>query len=143
MADIFQDFPIKAPASRVFEAVSSPQGLDSWWTRESSGEPHLGSQYRLGFGPKYDWRGRVTQCDKNSAFELQITQAGPDWNGTRVGFHLEESGGTTNVRFHHTGWPSQNEHWRISCYCWAMYLRVLRRYVEHGEFVAYEKRLDV
>jgi hypothetical protein len=35
-----------------------------------------------------------------------------------------------------------NEHWRISCYWWAMYLRVLRRYLEHGESVAYEDRLD-
>jgi hypothetical protein len=30
-----------------------------------------------------------------------------------------------------------------SCDCWAMYLLILRRYVEHGEQVAYEERLDV
>jgi uncharacterized protein YndB with AHSA1/START domain len=30
----------------------------------------------------------------------------------------------------------------VSCYCWAMYLRVLRRYLEHGERVPYEGRLD-
>jgi hypothetical protein len=42
-----------------------------------------------------------------------------------------------------TGWPVDNEHWRISCYCWAMYLRLLRRYLEHGEIVPYERRLEV
>ncbi|MCH8956850.1 SRPBCC domain-containing protein, partial [candidate division KSB1 bacterium] len=36
-----------------------------------------------------------------------------------------------------------NEHYRVSCYCWAMYLRLLKRYVEHGETVPYEDRLDV
>ena len=35
-----------------------------------------------------------------------------------------------------------NEHWRISCYCWAMYLRLIRRYLEYGETIPYESRLD-
>jgi len=43
----------------------------------------------------------------------------------------------------HTGWPEDNKHWRISCYCWAMYLRLLRRYLEYGEIVPYERRLEV
>ncbi|MBI3448600.1 MAG: hypothetical protein HY049_06775 [Acidobacteria bacterium] len=47
------------------------------------------------------------------------------------------------MRFHHTGWPTANEHWRVSCYCWAMYLRLMRRFIEHGETVPYEDRLDV
>ncbi|MEX2088511.1 MAG: SRPBCC domain-containing protein, partial [Bacteroidota bacterium] len=91
----------------------------------------------------YDWRGRVTKSIPNSDFELEISQADKDWIGTRVGFHLEESNGSTTVRFHHRGWPEINEHFRISCFCWAMYLRILRRYLEHGETVPYEKRLDV
>ncbi len=37
----------------------------------------------------------------------------------------------------------QFEHYRISCYCWAMYLRILKRYLEHGETVQYARRLDV
>jgi hypothetical protein len=67
--------------------------------------------------------------------------ANPNWKGTRVGFCLHGEQ-TTNVRFYHTGWPMANEHWRISCYCRAMYLRILRRYLEHGESVPYETRLD-
>lgn len=143
MADIFHDFPIKVPADRVFEAVSTPHGLDCWWTKKSTGKPFEGAEYELGFGPQYDWRAKVTECVQNSAFELQIVRADADWMGTRVGFHLDGEAGTTNVRFYHTGWPSPNEHWRISCYCWAMYLRILRRYLEHGELVPYENRLDV
>jgi hypothetical protein len=87
---------------------------------------------------------RVTRYVLGSAFELHITEAHPDWMDTRVGCDLELEGETvTRVRFYHTGWPMENEHWRISCYCWAMYLRVLRRYLEHGEFVPYQKRLEV
>jgi hypothetical protein len=71
-----------------------------------------------------------------------LTEADEDWQGTRVGFLLDENDGGTQVRFHHTGWPAANEHYRVSCYCWAMYLRLLKRYVEHGEVVDYDVRLD-
>ena len=143
MPDIFHDFPIKAAPDRVFEAVSSPQGLDCWWTERASGEPSEGAEFELWFGPQYDWRARVTACIRDAAFELEMVRADADWTGTRVGFRLEGRGGTTTVHFYHTGWPSKNEHWRISCYCWAMYLRILRRYLEHGELVPYQERLDV
>lgn len=143
MADILQDFPIKAPRDRVFHAVSTPAGLDSWWTKRSAGTPTEGAEYELWFGPQYDWRAKVTRCTANSELELQMVVADDDWIGTRVGFRLEDKDGATWVRFHHTGWPSLNEHYRISSHCWAMYLRILRRYLEHDERVKYEDRLDV
>ncbi|MBI4421190.1 MAG: SRPBCC domain-containing protein [Gemmatimonadetes bacterium] len=143
MADIFHDFPINVTPARVFEAVSTPRGLDHWWTKTSSGKPVEGSEYQLFFGPKYDWRAKVTGCVTDRVFELQITRADDDWVGTRVGFEIDGGTGPTQVRFHHTGWPSLNQHYRISCFCWAMYLRILRRHLEHGEAVPYEKRLDV
>ena len=142
MAEIFHDFPVKVTTERVFEAISTPARLDQWWTKRSSGIPELGAEYELWFGPQWDWRAKVTECVPGSAFELQIVRADADWTGTRVGFHLELRDGSTNIHFHHTGWPAQNEHWRVSCYCWAMYLRILRRYLEHGESVAYESRLS-
>ena len=143
MPDVFQDFPIKAPARRVFEAVSTPAGLDAWWTKTASGDPGQGAEYELGFGPGYRWRAKATRFVPDSEFELELFEADEDWQGTRLGFQFEENDGATQVRFHHTGWPESNEHYRISCYCWAMYLRLLRRYVEQGEVVEYEVRLDV
>jgi uncharacterized protein YndB with AHSA1/START domain len=143
MPDILQEFPIKAPVNQVFQAVSTPEGLDRWWTKRSAGEPREGSEYELWFGPEYDWRARVSRCVPDSELELEMTRADADWTGSRVGFRLEDQGGTTLVRFYHTGWPSANEHYRISCHCWALYLRILRRYLEHDEVVPYEDRLDV
>jgi len=143
MPDILQDFPIKASPERVFQAITSPKGLDCWWTQKSDGHPIEGTEYELSFGPEYDWRAKVTRCIKDSEFELQMTRADNDWIGTRLAFRLEDQSGSTLVRFSHVGWPTSNEHYRISCHCWAMYLRIMRRYIEHGEFVPYENRLDV
>jgi len=140
---IFHDFPVNAAAEKVFQAVSSSKGLEGWWTKRSSGEPKEGNEYTLWFGPEYDWRAVVSRCVPQKEFELRITEADKDWNETRVGFSMVEKNGVTQLRFHHRGWPEANEHYRVSCFCWAMYLRLLKRYVEFGEFVPYEKRLDV
>ena len=143
MADIYQDFPVQAPAEKVFQAISTPEGLNAWWTQRCAGKPQLGAIYVLWFGPEYDWRAKVTQCSPNREFELQMTNADDDWKGSRIAFQLEESSpDKTLVRFSHTGWPIVNGHYRISNHCWAMYLRLLRKYVEDGQVVAYEDRLD-
>ena len=143
MPDILHDLPIKVPMPRVFQAISTSRGLDCWWTKRSAGEPSEGAEYELWFGPQYDWRAQVIRCVPDSEFELQMTRADADWLGTRVGFRLEERNGATWLQFHHIGWPSLNEHFRVSCNCWAAYLRILRRYLEHGETVPYEIRLDI
>jgi uncharacterized protein YndB with AHSA1/START domain len=143
MADIYHDFPIKASPQQVYAAISTPQGLNAWWTKRSAGGATVGAEWELWFGATFDWQARVTRATAPAEFELQMTTADPDWVGTRVGFHLQPAGDGSQVKFYHTGWPTPNEHWRISCYCWAMYLRILRRYLEHGETVPYEQRLDV
>jgi len=143
MPDVTQDFPIAVPPERVFAAISTPDGLSRWWTKRAAGEAKAGSTWELGFGPGYDWRARVTRCDPDASFELQIVSADADWQGTRVGFELTPTATGTQVHFHHLGWPQGNEHYRISCFCWAMYLRVMKRNLEHGETVPYELRLEV
>lgn len=142
MADILHDLPIKATPEDVFRAVSTPQDLDRWWTKRSAGEARTGAEYELWFGPDYDWRAQVTRCVPPVEFELQITKAMPDWIGTKVGFVLDGADGGTMVRFRHAGWAEASEHFRISSYCWAMYLRILTRYLERGEEVPYDERLD-
>jgi uncharacterized protein YndB with AHSA1/START domain len=143
MADIIQEFIVKAPAARVMEMFTTPDGLNRWWTKTSAGVAKENAEYTLYFGPGYDWRAKVTRFVPDREFELELTNAHEDWNGTRVGCALTQKQSVTSVLFHHKGWPSDNEHWRVSCYCWAMYLRLLRRNLEYGEFVPYEKRLEV
>ena len=142
MADILHDLPIHAPAERVYAAFTAPAGLDEWWTARSAGHPELGTEYRLFFEPHYDWRAVVTMANPDRAFELRMAQSDPDWEGTCIGVRLEPQGTATMVRFYHTGWHEANEQFRVSSCCWAMYLRILRRWLEQGERVPYPERLD-
>lgn len=94
------------------------------------------------FGPDHDWRACGTRSVPDSEFEPEMTRADEGWLGTRVGLRLETRNGSIWVRFRHEGWRSANEQYRISCHCRAMYLRILRRSLEHGESFLCEERLD-
>lgn len=143
MVDIFHYFHISAPASKVFENISTPNGFDKWWSENSSGKPVLGETFQFYFGPEYNWTAVVSKFIPDKEFELTMTNADQDWMGSKVGFRLADKNSTTEVQFYHTGWKEDNEHYRISNYCWAMYLRLLKRHLEFGEFVPYADRLSV
>jgi len=143
MPDIYHNFIINAPAAKVFDGICTTKGLDNWWTKSSRGEPVIDSVYHFDFGPGYQWNAIVSKCKTGEAFEWIMTGSDKDWLGTKVGFILNLRENITEVSFYHTGWPENNEHYRISCYCWAMYLRILKRNLEFGETVPYEQRLDV
>ncbi len=105
--------------------------------------PATGGIYILDFGPGYIWKAVVTEYVKDNVFELKMTGADADWLGTKIGFILIAHQDKTAVNFYHIDWPQKNEHYKISSYCWAMYLRILKRHLEYGESVPYEKRLQV
>ncbi len=144
MADLFYDLTIRARREHVFELVSTPAGLNAWWTLDCAGLPAAGQRYTFDFGPGYRWQGEVVACETPRLVEWVFKDADPDWLGTclRIALFIGDHEGYTTVRFAHTGWPSRNAHCRVSSYCWAMYLRQLKRVAEHHRPVPYEQRLD-
>jgi uncharacterized protein YndB with AHSA1/START domain len=142
MPDILHDFPVAAPAPRVFAACATPAGLDAWWTLRREGVAAVGATWRLDFGPGYLWTADVRAYAPDREVEWELVEADDDWVHTRVGIALEPDGDATRLRFRHAGWREANAHYRTSCFCWAMYLRLMKRFVEEGERVAYEERLE-
>jgi hypothetical protein len=65
--------------------------------------PSPGQIYQLDFGPAYSWQARVSAAAPDVTFELEMTIADSDWQGSRIGFSLEAQNGRTQVQFRHTG----------------------------------------
>lgn len=143
MPTIYHDLVITAPILKVFEGITNPALIDEWWTEKCQGTPELNKEYTLGFTPECIWKASVTVFEKNKSFELTLTDAQEDWLGTKVGFVVEENGKDTKLKFQHCGWKEINEHFRISSYCWAVYLRILKRYLEAGIRIPYKERDSV
>lgn len=137
---IYHNLLIKAPAEKVFDAVTLPGHLNNWWPLKSSGVPELGSAYNFNFTDQYDWYGKVSEVTKNQSFFIKMTESGDDWKPTTFGFVLEQKENGTYLRFSHTGWPEDNDHLKHSSFCWAMLLNGLKNYVEKGIVIPFEER---
>ena len=143
MPDIHHSLIIETPSQDIFDGVSTPNGIDNWWAVSSEGQPVQGSVYNLGFGELHPWRAIVTKSSPPHLLEMKFVQADPDWMSTIVGFEIRERTGiSSELNFYHKGWKENNAHFKSSSYCWAMYLRILKRFLEKGEVIPYSDRLN-
>lgn len=137
---IIHQLHINASLDQVFDRISTTKGLDQWWSLESRGRREAGSIYELGFG-SVDWQAQITHMVPPQEFELTMTRAEPDWINTIIRFELTTAAEGVDLKFSHLGWPRANDHYYISNHCWGLYLRILRRHLEHDESVPYHDRL--
>lgn len=100
----------------------------------------MGEVYNFYFTDEYDWFGKVMHVEANKSFHIQMTESDEDWNPTRFGFDLEEIDQGVWVKFWHVGWPSCNDHFRRSSFCWAILLKGLKDYLEKGIIIPFEER---
>jgi uncharacterized protein YndB with AHSA1/START domain len=114
MTDIFHYFPINASIEKVYETISTPNGLDRWWTKTSKGNLAIGETFHFHFEPDYNWTEVVSKCIPDKEFELTIQTSDEDWEGSKIGFRLTDKHRATEVQFYHIGWKESNEHFRIS-----------------------------
>lgn len=142
MPNVYHDFPVNGSLEAVYRCISTPEGLSTWWSKSAKGDPGIGNTYEFDFGPGYQWEAEIREYLPNQVFVLRMTLSDTDWDRTTVSFTLEPKGESVMLHFAHEGWPENNSHYRSSSYCWAMYLRCLKRYVEKGIKLDYEKRLD-
>lgn len=139
---IVQEVTIKAPASRIFEALTDPAQLLQWWRVED--QFHLvdaGCDLRSGGR----WSMRVAKgCAENQAESVvhgvYLTVDPPHclaftWNRdeedhpeTIVRWDLEEQGDFTLVRVTHSGLVS--EHLRQRYSGWTVIVKLLEEYIE-------------
>lgn len=134
MHDIVHELTIEAPPEAVFTAITTADGLASWWTTDATADPELGGTATFGFD---DGATRLTmRIDAIDAPELvhwNCTGGPEEWVGTSVAFRIEPSpGGGTVVRFWHGGWEYADGALPRCSFDWAMHLDSLRAYLQTG-----------
>jgi uncharacterized protein YndB with AHSA1/START domain len=137
MVDIIHRIGIKAPLSKVYAALSTVEGVASWWTHETTGESKSGGTIMVLFrAPTGDVKGNaefdVLELSPNKQVHWRCKSGPEEWVGTDVTFQLTEAGDYTVVLFGHRNWRQAVE---MTAHCsmkWATFLLSLKALVETG-----------
>jgi len=127
MPDILHRVGIAAEPMRVFEALTTVEGIQNWWSTDTHGDASEGGAFQF----------RRNRLDVVHADPSLVTwrYSGPaeEWVGTEITFRLEWRDGQTIVLFKHAGWREPVEFMHHCSTKWATFLLSLKDYVERGE----------
>ncbi|QJE97826.1 SRPBCC family protein [Luteolibacter luteus] len=150
MATLYHQLWIDAPASRVYQALATAEGLGTWWA------PHTEEKTPQGLVLSHDPGERhgevsflVTDLVPARRVEWEVISKHPaqspasSWTGTRILFELseekspggwiglEDDGRTlTKLEFHHNGWDESSPFLGFCNFAWGQVLGMLQKQCE-------------
>lgn len=138
MVDIIHRIGIKAPASKVYAALSTVEGVAGWWTKETTGVSKSDGEIDVRFlTPSGKEIGGMTMevvaLDPNKKVHWRFKSGPAEWIGTDVIFNLSQEGDYTIVLFAHKNWREAVEFTAHCSMKWATFMLSLRDLVETGK----------
>src|SRR2546427_12168511 len=105
-APLVHQVNVKSTPETIYKAVSTAQGLASFWTSESKAEPKVGSIATFGFGGPSQ-RMRIDELVPGKRVKWTGLNEFPNWDKTTVNWEIApaEKGGTSRT-FRHADWPA-------------------------------------
>jgi uncharacterized protein YndB with AHSA1/START domain len=137
VADIVHRIGIRAPASRVYEAVATARGIAGWWTRDTTGTAPVGgtvsTRFRQPDGREIGHMDfEMTALVPEREVRWRFTEGPPEWIGTEATFQLTGGSDMTILVFGHRDWREPVEFMAHCSMKWAVFLLSLRELVESG-----------
>ena len=131
MADIKHNVTIKAAPGKIYKAVTTQDGLESWWAKQTIAKPETGFVNVFTFG-KIRNEMKVAKPIPNGKVEWECIQSIDEWIGTTISFDLQEKDGATILRFTHGGWKAVTDMFADCNYNWALFMKSLKTFCETG-----------
>ncbi|GGY61878.1 activator of HSP90 ATPase [Cellvibrio zantedeschiae] len=142
-----QSFICKTTPAKVYDALTSLQGLQGWWTQECTGSTTAGGTLHFRFGNSYKDM-RIESLEPNREVRWLCTLAHieherltrkDEWVGTQIVFRLTPDGSAhTRVDFDHIGLVPGFECYDLCKNGWNYFLKSLQSYTETGEGTPFE-----
>jgi uncharacterized protein YndB with AHSA1/START domain len=153
--NIHHELLIEAPATKIFDALTTQEGLSGWWTPEATTKPERGAIARIPFGPDYFKRMRVDELVPETLVRWTCIEGVGEWVDTKLSFEIEGGGAVALARTHdelddqvaqlkhpdaatllifrQEGWRAQTPMFAECNYSWGRFLRSLKLYCETGK----------
>ena len=132
MADILHRVGIKSPLENVYAALTTTEGLASWWTKNTQGQGGVGGvlQFRFGAGG-FDMK--VLELEPPDRVVWEVVDGPEEWIGTTVRWDLKQEGDYSILLFTHQGWRKPVEFMHHCSTKWALFLMSLKSRIETGK----------
>jgi len=137
MKTIEHQLLIDAPASRVYEAIATADGISTWWDPQTPRQTDRGLVLEHNPGPEHGIvQLRVVDRVPNTRVEWECVSTHPAsspasaWTGTHFIFELSPRDGTTEVDFRQTGYDERSSFFTANREAWLQVLQNLKRVVE-------------
>jgi uncharacterized protein YndB with AHSA1/START domain len=150
MATIYHQLSINAPAGKVYEAISTADGIGTWWDKQTAKQTDSGLVLEHNPGPEHGVvKLRVVELVPNKRVEWECISTHPKsspasaWTGTH--FIFEIAGGVdagaasgavrnqdlaTALEFRQVGYDEQSEFLGSNKVAWGQVMQNLKRVVE-------------
>jgi hypothetical protein len=132
MVDILHKVGVKtSSSSRVYDALTTLEGLGAWWTTDTRGKSDVGGvlQFRFEAGG-FDMK--VVELRPGKRVLWQVIEGPAEWVGTKISFDLAQDGAYVSVLFKHEGWREPSDFMHHCSTKWAAFLFSLKALVETG-----------
>jgi len=132
MTDILHSITIEAPPEKIFEALTTQEGLQGWWTADTEAKPEVGSQAVFGFFNRSTvFRMRIDELTPPKRVKWSCEGEIDEWIDTELQFdlNLQEEGGTL-VCFRHGGWRTTDGIYAQCNTTWGTLMFRLKDYAE-------------
>jgi uncharacterized protein YndB with AHSA1/START domain len=138
MPDILHRLSIDAPPSRVHELISTPAGIETWWTGHAvRGRGGAGGQLAMLFGGSEPAAVVDVVEDRAEHIVWRVVEGPPDWLDTTITFTFWPATGGTTLLFGHAGWREAGEFMANCTSEWASYLIGLKAGLEGRAFTPF------
>jgi uncharacterized protein YndB with AHSA1/START domain len=132
MPNILHRVGIQSSAEKVYNAISSPNGLSNWWLVGTRGEKRVGGM--LHFSPRGGgFKMKITGLRPGKCVKWKCVEGPKEWVGTEICFDLKHKEKQTFVLFTHAKWKKESEFMHHCSTKWATFLLSLKYLLEREE----------
>ena len=140
MANIEHLQTVHAPASKMYETLTTAEGLAEIWTNELIVNNQVGFVNEFRFGSDDVTKMKIEELIPNKKVVWHCIDSDAEWIGTMISFDIEEKNGKSFITLRHMNWKEVTPFYRSCNYNWAFFLYSLKCYCEDGEGIPYHKR---
>jgi hypothetical protein len=131
MGDVLFTFDVEAGPDAVRRALTTTEGITSFWTDKAEVPAEVGGTMTVGFPDAPAPFDLVVDQSDQDTVAWRTASFPPQWVGTDIRWNISGGEQGSTVAFRHGSFADDNEEARVA-FVWGQVMTQLKRYVETG-----------